>query len=68
MNYSQEEDVLHILIANGRESERRELTPDIMAELNVKGELIGLEILNASVVIPNLVLAQVDLGNLKIAH
>ena len=67
MNYFSEEDVLHILIEEGRESECRELAPNITAELNDKGELMGIEILKASDFIQKFVLEQADLNDLKVA-
>jgi len=48
MKYFQEDDVLHITIAKGPEASSVELEPNITAELDDKGELIGIEILNAS--------------------
>jgi uncharacterized protein YuzE len=48
MNYFGEDDVLHIVISEEKESGSIELSPNITAELNEKGELIGIEILNAS--------------------
>lgn len=46
--YFEEEDVLYILISEGPQSGSLELTPYVTVELNEKGELIGIEILNAS--------------------
>jgi uncharacterized protein YuzE len=46
--YSEKEDVLHLVIADEEEASSVELSPNITAELNEKGELIGVEILNAS--------------------
>ena len=46
--YFEKEDILYILISEGPESGSLELTPNITVELNEKGELIGIEILNAS--------------------
>jgi uncharacterized protein YuzE len=48
MNYFGEDDILHIVISEEVESGSVELSPNITAELNEKGELIGIEILNAS--------------------
>jgi uncharacterized protein YuzE len=44
----EKEDVLHLVIADEEEASSVELSPNITAELNKKGELIGVEILNAS--------------------
>jgi uncharacterized protein YuzE len=46
--YFEKEDVLHLVIADEEEANSVELSPNITAELNEKGELIGIEILNAS--------------------
>jgi uncharacterized protein YuzE len=48
MTYFEENDVLHLLISEEDEAGSVELSPNITAELNDKGDLIGLEILNAS--------------------
>ena len=50
MRYFEEEDVLHINVAGSdeREASSVELMPNVTAELNAQGELIGIEILNAS--------------------
>jgi len=46
--YFEKEDILHLLISEGPESRSVELSPNITAELNEQGELIGIEILKAS--------------------
>jgi uncharacterized protein YuzE len=48
MAYFEQEDILHLVIAEGAEAQSVELSPNITAELNDKGELIGIEILDAS--------------------
>lgn len=48
LSYFDREDVLHLVISEGREANSIEVSPDITAELNDQGELIGIEILNAS--------------------
>jgi len=48
MAYFEDEDVLHLVIAEEAEANSIELSPNITAELNERGELIGIEILNAS--------------------
>ena len=60
MAYFAEEDVLHLTLSNERESNSLELTPNITAELNDKGELIGIEILQASRFIRDSVLESVQ--------
>ena len=48
MTYFSQEDVLHLVISEEEEANSVELSPNITAELNEKGELIGIEILDAS--------------------
>ncbi len=48
MRYFEKDDVLHIAVSDEPEAGSVELTPDVTVELNAKGELIGIEILNAS--------------------
>ena len=48
MFYFDKEDVLHLTIADEEEANSVELSPNVTAELNKNGELIGIEILNAS--------------------
>jgi uncharacterized protein YuzE len=48
MTYFKDEDILHIVISEEAEADSIELSPNITAELNESGELIGIEILEAS--------------------
>jgi uncharacterized protein YuzE len=48
MTYFEKEDVLHLVISDEPEANSVELSPNITAELNEAGELIGIEILDAS--------------------
>jgi len=48
MRYFEKDDVLHIAVSDEPEAGSVELTPDVTVELNAEGELIGIEILNAS--------------------
>lgn len=66
MKYFNENDVLHLMISDEDEHNSIELSPNITAEINVKGELIGIEILNASTFIRDSVLesAQAKMLNL----
>lgn len=48
MTYFKYEDVLHIVISDEKEANSIELSPNITAEMNERGELIGIEILEAS--------------------
>lgn len=66
--YFEKEDVLHLAITDDPESGSVELSPNITAELNDKGELIGIEILNASVFIRDSVLESVQAKMLRFAN
>jgi len=46
--YFEKEDVLHMVVKEEPEAQSVELSPNVTAELNDKGELIGIEILQAS--------------------
>lgn len=48
MVYFEKEDILHLVISNEPETASVELDPNITVELNKKGEMIGVEILEAS--------------------
>jgi uncharacterized protein YuzE len=48
MFYFEQEDILHLVISEEEEANSVELSPNITAELNAQGELIGLEIVQAS--------------------
>ena len=45
--YFEKEDVLHLAISDEAEAGSVEVSPNITAELNDKGELIGIEIFRA---------------------
>ncbi len=48
MRYFAQEDILYLAISDDSENSSIELSPNITAEYNDKGELIGIEILKAS--------------------
>ena len=48
IQYFEQQDVLHLTIAEGPESRSLELSPNITIELNEQNEMIGVEILQAS--------------------
>ena len=66
MTYFKDEDVLHLVISEENEASSVELSPNITAELNANGELIGIEILEASSFIRDSILeaAQAKMLNL----
>jgi uncharacterized protein YuzE len=60
MAYFEKDDVLHLAISDEPEAGSVEISPNHTAELNDKGELIGIEILHASVFIRDSVLESVQ--------
>jgi uncharacterized protein YuzE len=60
MAYFEKEDVLHLSISDEPEAGSVEVSPNITAELNADGELIGIEILNASSFVRDSVLESVQ--------
>jgi uncharacterized protein YuzE len=72
MAYFEKDDILHLAISDEPEAGSVEVSPNITAELNAKGELIGIEILSASAFIRDSVLDSVqakvlDLAEAKVA-
>ena len=65
--YFEEDDILHLAITNEAETGSVEVSPNITAELNEKGELIGIEILEASQFIRDSVLESVQARVLDLA-
>ncbi len=66
MKYFKDDDIIHISISDGMETSSVELSPNITAEIDENGELIGIEILNASTFVRDSILetAQAKLINL----
>ena len=60
MAYFEKDDILHLAISDEPEAGSVEVSPNITAELNAKGELIGIEILSASTFIRDSVLESVQ--------
>ncbi len=60
MTYFKDEDVLHLVISEENESNSVELSPNITAELNENGDLIGIEILEATSFIRDSILESVQ--------
>ena len=58
--YFEKDDVLHYAVTDELEAGSVEISRDITAELNDRGELIGVEILNASRFIRDLVMETVQ--------
>lgn len=68
MKYFDKEDILHLVISDEPQSSNLELSPNITAELNDNGKLIGIEILNASTFIQEAVLGTKDTEKLLHAN
>ena len=68
MAYFEKDDVLHLAISDEPEAGSIEVSPNITAELNAKGELIGIEILSASTFIRDSVLESVQAKVLDLAQ
>lgn len=67
MMYFEKDDVLHLVVSDEPENGSIELSPNITVELNDKGELIGIEILNASSFIRDWILESVQGKMLQLA-
>jgi len=68
MAYFEKDDVLHLAIADEPEAGSIEISPNITAEINAKGELIGIEILGASTFVRDSVLESVQAKMLALAE
>ena len=66
MTYFKDEDIIHIAISDEKEANSIELSPNITAEMNEKGELIGLEIIEASSFIRDYILESSQAKILKL--
>ena len=60
MVYFEKDDIIHFPISDEPEAGSVEISPNITAELNAKGELIGIEILSASTFIRDALLESVQ--------
>jgi uncharacterized protein YuzE len=60
MSYFSQEDILHLVISEEPEANSIELSPNITAELNARGELIGIEIVHASAFVRDAILEGVQ--------
>lgn len=65
MVYFEQEDILHIIVAEGNEDASFELSPNVTVELDDNNEVIGVEILNASAFLRDTVLESVQA---RVAH
>ncbi len=68
MVYFEQEDILHLALSDEPEAGSVEINPNITAELNEKGELIGIEILNASAFLRDSILESVQAKVLQLSE
>jgi uncharacterized protein YuzE len=66
--YFEQEDILHLVLSEEPETQSVELSPNITAELNDKGELIGIEILKASSFLRDTIMESVQAKLLGVLH
>ena len=66
LSYFEQEDILHLVIAEEEEASSLELNPHITAELNEKGELIGIEIQNARAFVQEALMEGVQAKGLRL--
>lgn len=67
MSYFSQEDILHLVISEDEEANSIEVSPNVTAELNENGELIGVEIINASAFVRDNILEGVQAKVLQLA-
>ena len=60
MTYFKDEDILHLAISDEKEANSVEMSPNVTAEFNEHGDLIGIEILEASSFIRDSILESVQ--------
>jgi uncharacterized protein YuzE len=65
MIYFENEDILHLAISDEPEANSVEIEPNITAELNAAGELIGIEILNATAFLRDSIMESVQFKMLQ---
>jgi uncharacterized protein YuzE len=68
MVYFDQDDILHLAISDEPEAGSVEMGPNITAELNAKGELIGIEILSASKFIRDFLIDSIQARMLDLAE
>ena len=68
MAYFEKDDILHLAISDEPEAGSVEVSPNITAELNASGQLIGIEIVNASAFVRDSIMESVQGKMLKLAE
>ncbi|NJN87745.1 MAG: DUF2283 domain-containing protein [Leptolyngbyaceae cyanobacterium SL_7_1] len=60
MSYFKDENILHLIISPEPEARSIEISPNVAAELNAAGNLIRVEILNASTYMRDFILESIQ--------
>jgi uncharacterized protein YuzE len=68
MNYFEKDDVIHLEVSQDEEVGSVEISPNITAELNKDGDIIGIEILNASSFLRDSILDTAQAKILELKH
>ena len=68
MTYFPEQDVIHLAMTDEDEMASVEISPNITAELNADGELIGVEILKASIFLRDFILESTQAKLIQISN
>lgn len=66
MRYFEDDDILHLVVADGEEARSVELGPNITVELDENNQLLGVEIINASAFLRDAVLDSVQAKTLQL--
>lgn len=66
--YDKKTDVLWLFIKSGLEEIHQEISPGVSVELNKKGEVLGIEILNASRVLGSKLGLKTQIQPISFAH
>lgn len=61
--YDKKSDALWFFIKKGQEEEHREITPGVSVEVGKNGELLGIEILNASKIVKPLLTQEKEVAH-----
>lgn len=68
LSYFEKEDILHLAISDEKEFGSVEVSPNITAELNEEGEVIGIEIIGASAFLRDSILESTQAKLLKLSR
>ena len=68
LSYFEKEDILHLVLSDAHEAGSVEVSPNITAELDEEGAVIGIEILKASMFLRDSILETVQGRLLEVPH